>query len=227
MTRLHEDPTFHFELLRALGVTRYGGADVAEVLAIAGRLKAGDWEAWHDQFHALAVRVEKSVVKATPVARRDGLFRAATYYRAADFFLHGMPEDVRIDALWKKQRACFDQALALLPWKAERLTLRADGFDVPAIFYRASAARAPTVLMCSGFDGSQEELLHLNGMAALERGWNVLSFEGPGQPTVRREQGLGFIHDWERVVKPVVDYALTREEVAPKALALLGVSLGG
>lgn len=105
--------------------------------------------------------------------------------------------------------------------------MRADGFDVPAIFYRAGEQPAPTVLICSGFDGSQEELWHHYGMPVLERGWNVLTFEGPGQPTVRREQKLGFIHDWERVVTPLVDHALTRPEVSKHQLALVGTSMGG
>lgn len=231
MTRLHPDQTFHFEALRALGAARYGGADAAEVLQAVGKLEAGDFESWYRAWVVLAERVEKSVEspQTHPVSRRDAMFRAATYYRSADFFLHENAEDPRIDALWKRQRACFDQALALLPIPAERVTLQAKGFEIPAIFYRATLdpAPRPTVLMCSGFDGSQEELFHQNGMPVLERGWNVLSFEGPGQPTVRREQGLGFIHDWERVVKPVVDHALTRPEVDSQALALVGVSLGG
>jgi hypothetical protein len=47
--------------------------------------------------------------------------------------------------------------------------------------------------------------LHICGFAALERGFNLLTFDGPGQPTVVREQGLGFRHDWEQVVTPVVN----------------------
>lgn len=48
------------------------------------------------------------------------------------------------------------------------------------------------MLMFNGFDGSQEEMLHIAGFDALERGFQVLTFEGPGQPTVVREQGLWF-----------------------------------
>ncbi|RKL01743.1 hypothetical protein BFJ71_g5072 [Fusarium oxysporum] len=65
------------------------------------------------------------------------------------------------------------------------------------------------------------------GKAILERGMNVITYEGPGQPTVRRKQNLGFIHEWEKVVTPVVDYLLTRPEVDPKSIGLLGYSFGG
>jgi len=69
--------------------------------------------------------------------------------------------------------------------------------------------------------------MHTCGFAALERGYNVLTYEGPGQPTVRREQKLGFIHDWERALKPVVDRALTRPEIDARQLASIGISMGG
>lgn len=231
MTRLHPDQTFHFELLRALGAARYGGADAAEVLEVVGKLETGNFESWYRAWVPLAERVEKSVDAAGthPVAVRDAMFRAATYYRSADFFLHGNAEDPRIDSLWKKQRACFDKAIGLLPIPAERVTLRAEGFDVPAIFYRATHddVPRPTVIVCSGFDGSQEETMHTCGFAALERGYHVLTYEGPGQPTVRREQKIGFIYDWESALSPVVDYALTRPEIDGKKLASVGISMGG
>lgn len=231
MTKIHPDQTFHFEVLRALGAARYGGADAAEVLGVVGKLETGNFESWYRAWVELAERVEDSVAGpgAHPVSVRDAMFRAATYYRSADFFLHGNAGDPRIDSLWKKQRACFDRAIALLPIPGERVTLRADGFDVPAIFYRAArdVAPRPTVLVCSGFDGSQEELLHICGFAALERGYNVLTYEGPGQPSVRRDQGVGFIHDWERVLSPVVDFALQRPEVDGRSLASVGLSMGG
>jgi dienelactone hydrolase len=41
------------------------------------------------------------------------------------------------------------------------------------------------------------------------------------------KQGLVFRPDWEHVVSPVVDYALTRPEVDPQRVALMGASFGG
>jgi alpha-beta hydrolase superfamily lysophospholipase len=62
----------------------------------------------------------------------------------------------------------------------------------------------------------------------LERGYNCLTFEGPGQGGVIRKQKIPFRYDWEKVVTPVVDYALSRpEEIDPKRIALMGISMGG
>jgi dienelactone hydrolase len=225
-------PSFHFNLLRWLGIAPYHGADVAEILDVADRIIPGDFESWHREFFALAQHVEHQgwdQARSSPVTVRDRAFRAASYYRAADFFLHGTPGAPRITSTWGLATDQFNQAIARLTPAGERLTIAADGFTVPAIFYRAAsdAFARPTILMFNGFDGSQEEMLHICGFAALERGFNVLTFEGPGQPTVVREQGIGFRHDWEQVVTPVVDACEAVPEIDASRLGLIGLSFGG
>jgi pimeloyl-ACP methyl ester carboxylesterase len=82
-------------------------------------------------------------------------------------------------------------------------------------------------VMCNGFDGTVEEMHFFGAAAAVERGYNVLAFDGPGQPGTRHHQGLTFRPDWENVVGPVLDHALTRPEVDRARIALLGCSMGG
>jgi alpha-beta hydrolase superfamily lysophospholipase len=229
---LSSDRTFAFNLLRWHGLAPYRGTDVAELLAVSERIVPGDFESWHREFTALAQQVEQEgwgESRSSRVTLRDRAFRAASYYRAADFFLHGSPNDPRIMSTWAAATGQFDQAISRLPIAAERMTIQADGFTVPAIFYRAERGFTPrpTILMFNGFDGSQEEMLHFCGLAALERGFHVLTFEGPGQPAVVREQGLGFRPDWEHVVTPVVDHCRTVSEIDTSRLGLIGVSFGG
>lgn len=73
-----------------------------------------------------------------------------------------------------------------------------------------------TLIVQTGFDGTAEELYFTRAVFALERGYNVLLFEGPGQGGALREQQLYFRPDWENVVTPVVDYLLARKDVDPK-----------
>ena len=75
---------------------------------------------------------------------------------------------------------------------------------LPGYFYRASDQPGPTVIMFNGFDGSVEEMHFFGAVAAVERGYHVLCFDGPGQPGTRHRHGLGFRPDWEHVVTPVV-----------------------
>jgi pimeloyl-ACP methyl ester carboxylesterase len=231
---LTADPFFDFETLRLLSFARYGGSDVGEVLKAASTLKTGDIELYHDTYKSLALRIKKQAdaidVKKNSISARDAYFRASTYFRSAEFFLHGNPQDPRIRALWDQHMTCFDKAISLLPQPGQRLWLKGAEFEIPAIFYPAAgdpSTPKPTFIVGGGFDGSQEELLHVFGFAALERGYNFITYEGPGHSTVRQRQGLGFIHDWEKVVTPVVDHLVTRPEVDANRLSLLGWSLGG
>ncbi|KAH7211258.1 2,6-dihydropseudooxynicotine hydrolase [Fusarium oxysporum] len=149
---------------------------------------------------------------------------------SADFYFYGNWTDPRIDDIWAKHLDAFNAAIALLPVLGKRIELPfTDGkLRIPAIFYGSGKKEArPTIILGNGYDGGQEEMLHVMGKAILERGMNVITYEGPGQPTVRRKENLGFIHEWEKVVTPVVDYLLTRPEVDPKSIGLLGYSFGG
>ncbi|KAK7432931.1 hypothetical protein QQZ08_000402 [Neonectria magnoliae] len=234
MYQLSEDSTFHFEILRVLAQAVYDGADVGEILVTANNIISSDLDSYANAFTNLAHRVYKRATsiakKKFPVSARTAFFAAASYFRSADFYLHDNASDPRIMTLWANQTAAFDQGLALLSTPNHRLTLSTPDFDIPAIWFTPDdvVKQRPTIILGNGYDGSQEEMYHVVGAAALERGWNVLSYEGPGQPSPRRYQDIGFIYDWERVITPVVDHLVAQPElVDPDAIALLGLSFGG
>ena len=92
----------------------------------------------------------------------------------------------------------------------------------------AEARPRKTVIVLTGFDGTGEELYFQTGQAALERGWNVLIAEGPGQVGFLRFHPNGvFRPDYEAPVGTMIDYALSRPEVDGGRLALYGISFGG
>jgi esterase/lipase len=92
--------------------------------------------------------------------------------------------------------------------------------------YWVDDKKRPTIIVQSGFDGTQEELYGY-GLEGVKRGYNVLTFEGPGQGAVLREQGLPFRPDWEVVIRAVVDFVVQQSIVDAEKLVLYGLSLGG
>jgi hypothetical protein len=77
-----------------------------------------------------------------------------------------------------------------------------------------------------------EELLHFFGFNALERGYNILIYNGSGHPSFLRSQYIGFIYNWENVLTPIVDYVFnySKDEllyIDTSKFALLGESSGG
>lgn len=229
-----------------LSLSNNFGANTGEVLRVASQIVPGDFESWYREFIFLANKIhgkaEAINAKRFPVSAREAYFRSATYYRAATTFLYANISDPRIYSVWDSALADFDKAISLLPVPGKRTNITAANFTVPAIFYSAqnsanspanhkqspfNSTKRPTVIVGNGYDGSQEELYHTFGRAILDRGWNFITYEGPGQPTVRRQQGLGFTPNWWEAVTPVVDYLTKRHDVDTDKIALIGYSFGG
>lgn len=169
MFQLSTDESFHFELLRALSLARYSGSDISAVLTAASAIHPGDLKSWYTTFNSMAVRTlartDTIDSKNHPVSARDAYFAASTYFRYADFYLHGNKDDPRILELWVKLTYSFDHALALLPIPGKRVTLKADGFDVPAIFYAASGGgKKPTLLWGVGLMGPRRRCCIVVGL---------------------------------------------------------------
>ncbi|KAF5691828.1 alpha beta hydrolase superfamily hydrolase [Fusarium denticulatum] len=218
--------------MATLSTAPYQGADIGEILVAASQIKTGDFESYYQAYYDLATRVHNQAkeidCKKHPVSARNAFFRASTYDRSADAFLHGNWSDPRIMSRWNQQADAFDKVMQLLPIPGKRVGLQADKFTVPAILFKTDKpGRRPTVILGTGYDGSMEDLYHTMGEALLQRGMNAIVYKGPGQPTVRRYQDLGFIPEWERVVTPLVNYALSRNDVDGSKFALMGFSFGG
>jgi hypothetical protein len=90
-----------------------------------------------------------------------------------------------------------------------------------------SGRRRPLLLLNNGSDGTATDMYVQGAASGIDRGYNCLTFDGPGQNHALHEQGLYFRPDWESVVSPVVDYALTRDDVDLDRIAILGVSQAG
>jgi dienelactone hydrolase len=228
-----DDAQFWYETQRAFGAAEYGGSLFGEVLTVASRIKPGDYESWYDAWYTVADRVAKEaadqLARNHRVSARDSFLRATSYYQASEFFLHGNPRDPRISRAYRLSTDCYKQCAKLYDPSIESVEIPYEHTTLPGYFHHADTADRPrpTLIMHTGFDGSAEEM-HVSGArAAVERGYNVLAFDGPGQYGPLHREGLVFRPDWEKVVRPVVDFALKQPDVDPKRIALMGISLGG
>ncbi|CAG7653914.1 alpha/beta hydrolase family protein [Paenibacillus allorhizosphaerae] len=231
MRLIFNDQTFSFELLRTLSYSPYGGADIGECLSTAYRIEEGNFDSWYAEWRKTAERMHRlaaeSLDRGNRVSAREFYMRASNYYRTAEFFLHGDPQDPRILDTWCKSRSTFREALRLMEMPVEQVDIAYEGTHLPGYLYLVDETTRPTLIIHGGFDSTGEELYFEVVAAALQRGYHCLTFEGPGQGAVIREQRIPFRHDWENVVTPVVDYLLTRPEVDATRIALMGISLGG
>ncbi|SHJ00328.1 alpha/beta hydrolase family protein [Propionispora hippei] len=226
------DDSFAFETLRLLSETAYGMADIGEVLTTAEKITEGDNNSWCKEWTVTAKRLHTTaddyLKNGHPVSARKTYLRAYNYYRSAEFYLHGNPNDPRINELSEASFACFEKVMELNDPVIKAVKIPYEGTTLPGHYYKCQKALSPSpvLILMTGFDGTKEELYGM-AMAALEHGMNCLVFEGPGQGEALRRQNLYFRYDYESVVTPVVDFVLSLDGIDPDKIVLMGVSLGG
>jgi alpha-beta hydrolase superfamily lysophospholipase len=226
------DESFLFGFIRVLGSSSAGGADIGEAIAAAKKVKNGDFYSWFTEWKRLADRsyfnAEKWEKEGSKISAREAYLRASSYYRTAGFYMDA-PED-RDKSLFaaRKSKECFLKAINSLPY-IKPVKIPYEKTTLPGYFIMSDSAKrkAPLVIIQTGFDGTGEELCIQYAEAARSRGYHCLIFEGPGQGSALKEQGLVFRPDWENVVTPVVDWAVKKSEVDKNRIALIGLSFGG
>ncbi len=231
MRKVFTNSDFSFQLIRTAGAAP-SAANMNECLETARKVVDGDIESWYREWYALAEQVrglgERYESAGDTPNARDAYVRASNYYRNAGFFLPEKPIDPRIRDTWSKSVSIFRKAAAMFSPQLEYLQIPYEGTTIPAYFYRGSdtGGRLPTIIIHQGFDGSKEESIP-SGLAVQQHGYNCIIFDGPGQGEMIHDQGIPFRPDWEKVVTPIVDYLVSRPDVDPARIALVGFSMGG
>ena len=234
MGTFFKDDDFEYMMLGALGATYHKCADVGECLTTAASIEDGDYEGWYRAWLATADRVrrfaEQSAAKGHQTSAREAFLRASlTYYKNAAFFLDGTSDPSRILPTFKAHRECFDEAASRFDPPVEKVQIPYEDTTLPGYLFKVdgSGRSRPLLLLNNGSDSDAADMYLMGAAAALERGYNALAYDGPGQGAALFLQGLHFRPDWEKVVTPVVDFALGRPEVDPERIAIMGVSQAG
>lgn len=228
---LLEEPVMTNQLLWNLGLAQHRLTDIAECLSTASRIRGVEDVQWFDAWLATAERLrtvgERAASAGHALSAGQTLLRASQYFRAA-LIRYPRPDDPRLRAATEASKELYERAIALLEIPARAVQIPYERTFLHGTFYRSPSAtrRAPTILLHQGFHAFPEETMWaIDG--AMKRGYHCLAFHGPGQGVQLRLHNMPFRHDWERVVTPVVDFALTLPEVDPDALILKGLSMGG
>jgi pimeloyl-ACP methyl ester carboxylesterase len=226
------DPEMDFQLIRQLGSSSYGGASVGECLATAARIDGADPLSWVTEFTKLAEHQENDAFKRAAVGHfisaRDQFLKACNSYRAAEYYTYSYETKHR--DLGLKSRDCFHEAMKYVGHTFESILLPYKVMQLPIYFMapEREIKKRKTLLIVSGYDGTLEEEYLMRGRPALERGFNVVLFAGPGQmDTLRYNPDVYFEPNFENPTKVIVDFSTEHPGVDQQRLALLGISFGG
>ena len=161
--------------------------------------------------------VNQFIRLAEEAVAQNRLKNGAFYYRAAEFLVP--PKDKNKLPLYDKFSELFYRVFE--EDNIERHKVAYAGSYIPAMrLTPKSDEKKGTILAFGGFDSFIEEFYCMWAYFA-EAGYEVITFEGPGQGAALRKYSLAFDHDWEKPTSAVLDHFNVFD------VTLLGVSMGG
>jgi pimeloyl-ACP methyl ester carboxylesterase len=226
-----EDPDMDFTFGSVvLGSTSNGGCETGEAFYVAANIEDGSAASWQEEWIKMAGRVEsrgmKSLAEGHKVSACDQLLRASNYYRFG--LMTMMPDDPRLRTTAAKSRENMKRAGKLLDPPIEYVEMPFEGTVLPGYFRKAAKDNKPrkTLLMLGGGETFAEDLVFYIMPQAIERGYNFMTLDLPGQGLLPLE-GKPFRPEMYHAVKKAVDYLLSRKDVDPAKVAAFGISGGG
>lgn len=233
ITPFSDNPNFDFEIRSVLGQAVGGAADPGEVLAATAGVHKHDhvgwFHAWHELGQRTAEAAQTSAAAGHRVSAASGFLRASAYLGVAVNAVSSLTDSAELIPTFREQRDAWESFITNTPLNMQRLDIPYENSSLPGWFVRPAQAPAgaTTLVLVNGSDGSLAALWGSTGAAALERGYNVLLFDGPGQQSQLFERGVPFRPDWEHVLTPVFDFVAGLDGVDPARIAVYGISQGG
>lgn len=232
-TYFFKDSAFEFVLLCTLGRAYHQGGNVGKTLYVIGQIEDGNFESAYQALIAAGdearVMAEESASGGHAESARQAHLWAQNFYDSAMYFADGSGIPSRMAATWQMLDDCWLKSLRLFDPPIEQVSIPYEGTALRGFFFRgnSTAQKRPLLILVNGSDGSLLDMWMQGGAGATARGYDCLTFDGPGQGYALWRQNLHFRPDWERVLTPVVDFALSRSGVDPDRIAVQGISQGG
>lgn len=217
-----------FFLQYVMSFQSYKGSSLGECLYAAGKVNEADPDTWFHAWKEVAEMVEQiadqSKAKGHIISAREAYLRANAYFGASLVTLS--PFDEQFTDIFNRYRACFRNALSLFEFPSEIIEIPFEGKSLNGYFLKGSNHndRLKTLIVLG--DRFAEECYFLAGGAGLNRGYNILLVDLPGQG-ITPAKGLYIRADGENPIKAVVDYLYTQPNVDTGKIAVYGLSLNG
>lgn len=233
---LFSEPILNFNSLFAAGASGTASAFGEVITAIeqaSSPAGGATFQSYFDAMNAMGNKLASAAAQSLKdghlISARDRYLRAASYFDQALFFVLGTSTPGAEKDVYNAMNAAWTTAAGLFEPAFEKVAIPYGNTTLPGWFLRAPGAkgRRPTIIVNNGSDAQNVDTYVYGGAAAIERGWNALLFEGPGQGSQLFVDNVVFRPDWEKVVTPIVDYLSKRSDVDTKRIAISGWSFGG
>ncbi len=226
----------NFQTLFALGEAGQVTA-AGEVIAVVAQANAAPggatYQSLFDAWIAMANKLEEAAIASEKAGNqataRSQYIRSARYYAQALYWVFGTSDPAGEKSVYTAMDDALIAAMKLWANPAEQVSIPYDAGSLPGWFLRPTDddTRRPTLILNNGSDGQNVDMLSQGGLTALERGYNVLIFEGPGQGSQLFVDNVPFRPDWQNVITPILDWLGRRSDVDRDKIAIRGISFGG
>ena len=185
--------------------------------------------AWFDAMSELGERVEgyaeEDLAAGNALSASRKFHRAAMYFIRAERISHGNPRRLEI---YKRAMTNYRKAADYGQWGVEFVDIPFEDGFMPALFVPANSdgTPAPLLIHIQGFDSIKETQFPIY-KEAKRRGLSVLIVDQPGAGGALRLHGLHARYDSEVYVSAIIDWVMSRDDMATERLGLCGISLGG
>ncbi len=220
-----DDHDVDFMFQWSLGATRTGGPDSGELVYIAAGID-GSVASLVRQFEGYGDIQRELGAELLDRGRRHGageaLMKAHHCYRQAWQFA---AQTERFFALIDKYESAFVAAVSTFDLPLHHIDIPYGPAPLPALLLDAGPD-SPTLIVIGGGDTGREDLYHLMGFPAWQRGYTTVMVDLPGQGSTPL-RGLHLIAEAERPVAAVVDHLVDAYGQDLGRLALMGCHGGG
>jgi alpha-beta hydrolase superfamily lysophospholipase len=181
---------------------------------------------WRDLGDQLYQRARLQERDQHPISARSSFLRACSYYQWSTGFMDH--HDQRRRDVHQRSLEAFGRYAELSEPRIEHVEVPYEGASYPAWFVpgRGAEARKLTVFYLPGWDSTKEQGVEF-GVALSERGYNALLVDWPGMGEAVLLRGMVNRYDEEVPGAAAVDYLLTRPDVDPARIVVVGASMGG
>lgn len=184
-------------------------------------------KAWGKRAAVLEGMAEKTEARGRLETARQLWHRAALCYGRGQHLIpiHQNPQK---EEYCRGLYRCYDRVIALSDGVMEKVALEFEpGKNTYAVFHKAAGeGRKPTVVYLPGMDALKEDVANPFDNEYTQRGMNVIAMDGPGQGECNFNAVWQTEDNYQKAASAVIDWLLTRDDVDPERIGVMGMSMG-
>ena len=218
-----------------LNQIEYGGASIGEIYNVAARIDERSGASWTKEWFAEGERLEALAEQLFSLGRMRSAamvsLRAYTCYRTAHLATDPVSSKEALQVSYAGLKRCFLAYAQQGPHSISPIVIPFEKEGMAGYMMKPETSDVlprPTVLWLNGAETISEDMLWWCGAEGVERGFNVVCVDMPGDTATRIDRPSLLLKDpGDAALMAQLDFLCSHPEVDPDSLFVYGISMGG